>query len=96
MTVHDDALQIGGAHGLDLDRAFDGRLEQLLQAVLAQQAPAAGLRNFRLQHEEEWPFMYEYLDSWHAVRSMLRALPCDPELEARGMFFFYWAGRKRA
>ena len=40
-AVHDDALQIGGAHGLDLDRAFDGRLEQLLQAVLAQQAPEA-------------------------------------------------------
>ena len=35
------ALEIGGAHGLDLDRAFDGGLEQLLQAVLAQQAPEA-------------------------------------------------------
>ena len=35
------ALQIGGAHGLDLHRAFDGRLEQLLQAVLTQQAPKA-------------------------------------------------------
>ena len=35
------ALEIGGAHGLDLDRAFDGGLEQLLQPVLAQQAPEA-------------------------------------------------------
>jgi SAM-dependent methyltransferase len=58
--------------------------------------PTAGLRNFRLQHEEEWPFMYEYLDSWHAVRTMLRELPCEPEVEARGMFFFYWTGRRRA
>jgi len=57
--------------------------------------PTAGLRNFRLQHEEEWPFMYEYLDAWHAVRAMLRSLPCTPEVERRGMFFFYWAGKKR-
>ena len=35
------ALQINGAHGLDLDRAFDGGLEQLLQAVLTEQAPKA-------------------------------------------------------
>ena len=35
------ALQINGAHGLDFDRAFDGGLEQLLQAVLTEQAPKA-------------------------------------------------------
>ena len=39
--VDDHALQIGEHHGLDLHRAFDGRLEQLLDAVLAQQAPEA-------------------------------------------------------
>jgi ubiquinone/menaquinone biosynthesis C-methylase UbiE len=56
--------------------------------------PTAGLRNFRLQHEEEWPYMYEYLDSWHAVRAMLRALPLTPRVEHHGLFFFYWTGRK--
>jgi len=40
-AVDDDALEIGGAHGPDVDRAFDGGLEQLLQAVLTQQAPKA-------------------------------------------------------
>jgi ubiquinone/menaquinone biosynthesis C-methylase UbiE len=58
--------------------------------------PTAGLRNFRLQHEEEWPYMYEYLDAWPAIPVMLQALPCAREVEARGMFFYYWAGRKRA
>jgi SAM-dependent methyltransferase len=57
--------------------------------------PTAGLRNFRLQHEEEWPFMYEYLDSWPAVPAMLRSLPCEAEVEKRGVFFFYWTGRKQ-
>ncbi len=56
--------------------------------------PTAGLRNFRLQHQEEWPYMYEYLDSWFAVSELLHALPCRPEVERRGLFFFYWAGRK--
>jgi ubiquinone/menaquinone biosynthesis C-methylase UbiE len=56
--------------------------------------PTAGLRSFRLQHEEEWPYMYEYLDSWHAVRSMLRSLPLTPVVEKHGLFFFYWVGRK--
>jgi ubiquinone/menaquinone biosynthesis C-methylase UbiE len=58
--------------------------------------PTAGLRNFRLQHEEEWPYMYEYLDAWYAVSEILRELPCVPAVERRGLFFFYWAGRKRA
>lgn len=57
--------------------------------------PTAGLRNFRLQHEEEWPYMYEYLDAWFAVPAMLRALPCEVEVQRRGAFFFYWTGRKR-
>ena len=35
------ALEIGGLDGPDLDRAFDRGLEQLLQAVLAEQAPEA-------------------------------------------------------
>ena len=35
------ALEIGGAHGLDVDRAFDRGFEQLLQPVLAQEAPEA-------------------------------------------------------
>ena len=33
------ALEIGGPHGPDVDRAFDRGLEQLLQPVLSEQAP---------------------------------------------------------
>jgi ubiquinone/menaquinone biosynthesis C-methylase UbiE len=57
--------------------------------------PTQGLRSFREQHEEEWPYMYEYLDAWHAVRATFHALGCDVEVEHRGLFFFYWTGRKR-
>jgi hypothetical protein len=49
-AVDDHALEIGGAHGLDVDRAFDGGLEQLLQPVLSEQAPeAADLRGVARQ-----------------------------------------------
>jgi ubiquinone/menaquinone biosynthesis C-methylase UbiE len=58
--------------------------------------PTQGLRSFREQHEEEWPYMFEYLDAWPAVHTLLGALPCDVELDGQGLFFFYWAGRKRA
>jgi ubiquinone/menaquinone biosynthesis C-methylase UbiE len=57
--------------------------------------PTSGLRSFRKQHEEEWPYMYEYLDAWHGVRAMLRALPLEPVVERRGLVFFYYAGLKR-
>jgi ubiquinone/menaquinone biosynthesis C-methylase UbiE len=58
--------------------------------------PTAGLRNFRRQHEEEWPYMYEYLDAWYAVPEMLVRLPCEVEVYRRGAFFFYWTGRTRS
>jgi ubiquinone/menaquinone biosynthesis C-methylase UbiE len=58
--------------------------------------PTQGLRSFREQHEEEWPYMYEYLDAWSAVPSMLRDLPFEVEVDRRGLFFFYWTGRKTA
>jgi SAM-dependent methyltransferase len=57
--------------------------------------PSPGLRAFRLQHEEEWPYMYAYLDAWPGVRAMVHALPCTPVIEKRGAFFFYFAGRKQ-
>lgn len=48
--VDDHALQIDRLDGLDLHGAFDGGLEQLLDAVLAQQAPeAADLRGVTRQ-----------------------------------------------
>jgi ubiquinone/menaquinone biosynthesis C-methylase UbiE len=56
--------------------------------------PTRGLRSFREQHEEEWPYMYEYLDAWSAVHVMLRDLPFHVEVDRRGLFFFYWTGRK--
>lgn len=40
-AVNDHAFDIGGAHGLHVDRAFDRCFEQLLKAVLAKQAPGA-------------------------------------------------------
>jgi ubiquinone/menaquinone biosynthesis C-methylase UbiE len=56
--------------------------------------PTQGLRSFREQHEEEWPYMYEYLDAWNAVHVMLADLPFHVDVDRRGLFFFYWAGRK--
>ena len=56
--------------------------------------PTAGLRAFREQHEEEWPYMYEYLDGWHGVKAMIDALPATTEIDGKGAFFFYWRGRK--
>jgi ubiquinone/menaquinone biosynthesis C-methylase UbiE len=57
--------------------------------------PTRGLRSFRTQLEEEASYLYEYLDAWHAVRALLAGLPCDVEVDRRGLFFFYWTGRKR-
>jgi ubiquinone/menaquinone biosynthesis C-methylase UbiE len=57
--------------------------------------PTAGLRAFRQQHREEWPYLYDYLDSWHAVRVLLGELPCRPVVDRKRMFFFYWSGRKQ-
>jgi len=57
--------------------------------------PTAGIRSFAKQHEEEWPYMYEYLDSSHALRATLATLPLTPVVDSRGLFFFYWAGVKR-
>jgi ubiquinone/menaquinone biosynthesis C-methylase UbiE len=57
--------------------------------------PTAGLRSFAKQCEEEWPYLYDYLDASLALRSALDALDLDVEVEERGLFFFYWTGRKR-
>jgi ubiquinone/menaquinone biosynthesis C-methylase UbiE len=72
---------------LQLRTAFWGIQKPLL-------TPTKGLRAFRQQHEEEWPYMYEYLDFWPGLRAMLDALPCSDTMLKRGMFFFYWTGRK--
>jgi SAM-dependent methyltransferase len=56
--------------------------------------PTKGLRAFREQHEEEWPYMYEYLDAWAALRALLDTLACRDVVLHKGMFFFYWSGRK--
>ena len=49
---------------------------------------------FRLQHEEEWPYMYEYLDAWPALTVMLDDLGCTQVAMHKGAFFFYWTGRR--
>jgi ubiquinone/menaquinone biosynthesis C-methylase UbiE len=56
--------------------------------------PTAGLRAFREQHEEEWPYIYRYLDAWPGVRAMIDALPCTTVIERKGAFFFYSVRRK--
>lgn len=56
----------------------------------------SGLRAFRLQHEEEWPYMYAYLDAWPGVRAMLDATPSEPVVEKMGAFFFYSLRRKHS
>ncbi len=53
-----------------------------------------GLRAFREQHEEEWPYMFEYLDAWPGLGAMLATLPCTGAKLHKGLFFFYWTGRK--
>jgi len=58
--------------------------------------PTSGLRAFRQQHEDEWPYLYEYLDAWPALRSMLDDLGCTPIVDTKGLFFFYWTATKRA
>jgi SAM-dependent methyltransferase len=56
--------------------------------------PTKGLRAFREQHVEEWPYMYEYLDAWPALCAMLDTLPCSNSAMHKGIFFFYWTGEK--
>jgi len=58
--------------------------------------PTPWLRAFREQHEEEWPYMYEYLDAWPAVRAIVDGLSCQPVVDEKGLFFFYWTGTKSA
>jgi SAM-dependent methyltransferase len=56
--------------------------------------PTRGLRSFRDQLEEEHSYLYDYLDSWFVVPTLLQGLPCEIERDRRGLFFFYWVGRK--
>lgn len=58
--------------------------------------PTSGLRSFRKQLDEEWTYLTEYLDNWAKVRGVIDDLGFAPvELDRRGMFFFYWCGKKR-
>jgi SAM-dependent methyltransferase len=58
--------------------------------------PTAGLRAFRRQHEDEWPYLYDYLDAWPALRAMLDDLGFATSVDRKGLFFFYWTGTKPA
>jgi hypothetical protein len=57
--------------------------------------PTSGLRSFRLQLIEEWPYLSEYLRDWSQIESLIRELGCVTESESRDLFFFYWVGRKK-
>ena len=57
--------------------------------------PTSGLRSFRSQLNEEWPYLSEYLDAWPRVRGAIDGVgKTHVELDAKGLFFFYWVGRK--
>lgn len=57
--------------------------------------PTSGLRSFRKQLDEEWPYLTDYLDHWRQVRAAIDGLAFSPvELDVKGLFFFYWVGRK--
>ena len=56
--------------------------------------PTSGLRSFRRQMAEEWPYLTDYLDNWAKVRAIIDGLGFSPvELDSRKLFFFYWVGR---
>ncbi len=56
--------------------------------------PTPWLRAFREQHEDEWPYMYDYLDAWPGVRVIINGLSGSPIVDEKGLFFFYWTGTK--
>jgi ubiquinone/menaquinone biosynthesis C-methylase UbiE len=55
----------------------------------------SGLRSFHKQHLEEWPYLSEYLRTFEQTRAVMDGLDCSPVVDRRGLFFFYWTGRKR-
>jgi ubiquinone/menaquinone biosynthesis C-methylase UbiE len=56
--------------------------------------PTSGLRSFRKQLNEEWSYLTSYHDSWPQVRESIENLGCEIELDRKGLFFFYWVGKK--
>jgi ubiquinone/menaquinone biosynthesis C-methylase UbiE len=56
--------------------------------------PTPGLRSFRKQLDEEWPYLTNYRSSWREVRKVIEGLGCTMEVDRKGLFFFYWVGRK--
>ena len=57
--------------------------------------PTSGLRSFYKQHQEEWPYLSEYLRTFPATRAVIDSLGCTPMVDRKGLFFFYWTGRKK-
>lgn len=59
--------------------------------------PTSGLRSFKSQLDEEWPYLTDYLDHWPDVRRIIDDLGFEPlDLDRKGLFFFFWVGRKNA
>ncbi|MCY3020321.1 MAG: methyltransferase domain-containing protein [Planctomycetota bacterium] len=57
--------------------------------------PTSGLRSFKKQLDEEWSYLTEYMDGWPKVRALIDGLGFQPvEVDGKGLFFFYWTGRK--
>jgi len=58
--------------------------------------PTSGLRSFRSQLNEEWPYLSVYLDAWPDVRKLVNdESRYSVERDQRGLFFFYWVGKKK-
>ena len=57
--------------------------------------PTSGLRSFRVQLIEEWPYLSEYLRDWPLVEKTILSSGCETEATSGDLFFFYWVGRKK-
>jgi ubiquinone/menaquinone biosynthesis C-methylase UbiE len=56
---------------------------------------STGIRNFGVLVEEEWSYLKRYLDQWPKTEPTIKSLPCDVEVSQRGIYFFYWVGKKK-
>lgn len=57
--------------------------------------PTSGLRSFHRQHIEEWPYLSEYIRTFADTRKVIDALGFTPVVDGKGLFFFYWTGKKK-
>jgi ubiquinone/menaquinone biosynthesis C-methylase UbiE len=57
--------------------------------------PTSGLRSFHKQHIEEWPYLSEYIRTFAQTRQVIDTRGFEVIVDSRGLFFFYWTGKKK-